>query len=401
MALVTLTQRIHAGGLGEIAPGVQVDLPLALCEALVGSGSARWVLTPAQRSVMAAFPYLSSTADRATNNANFQAMVADMDPGQAMELPRSEYQLDLVYNKGVRVLGAGQPACNGLTMTGGTIIRGEVNVQGAAGAEVGYLGINQIGLPTASYPNGILAGLATTDSTTVVNQYFHDITMLGRGFTGTGGNSAHGLLAQNGRGYLVERCVAWNYLNAFIARCSGATFKNSAGYDADQNAFLIKSASAGGANDAFDNVVDTCFGLCSGAAGAAKGGSSFTVLSEDGAARACVNNRIVNSTSRATGGGQAGFAVQGSGTANGLLDTLIGYCNSYNSGFGAFDIINAFANFVRLVGCHSVNPGAWGYSSAIGAANVAIASACTFVGNGGNGGATNWKSLELNGVKVV
>lgn len=318
-----------------------------------------------------------------------------MAAGQILSLPLGDFEMDIIVPpQGVRVLGSGRSASDGLTMSGGTIVRGEIVIANSIGAEVGYVGVNQVGLPSASYPNAVTGGLTTTSSTTVVDQYVHDVCVLGRGF-GSGANSQHGVLLQNGRGFLVERCIAWNFLNSYISRASGAVISRCYSYDADQQGFLIKSASAGGANDAYDNVIENCVAVASGAAAGAKSGANYLVLSEDGANRVCVNNKIKGCTAFTPNFGQAAFSINGSGASTGNVDVLVEGCTSRNANYDVFLVNDVFSDRIKFVGCHSQSPNGFGFRTNNSAPRVVVTRGCTFVGNGAFG---TFTSSDVNGV---
>lgn len=289
-------------------------------------------LDPAQVSTIAVVPKLSATATRAANVANFNALVRDMDEGQTMALPRGEFLLDIIPSKSIRIVGAGRPYYSAGSMVGGTIIRGEINIQDRRNASISRLGINQVGLTPASYPNCLTGGSTTlNDSTSPMNQVVRDVLMIGRGFA-SGGNQQHGLLLQNGRGFLVERTIIYNTLNAFIARASGATFRDSDSINAEANAFLFKSAVSGGANDAFDNTAENCRGYA-----LADGYSAnFTAQAEDGS-KATRNSKFAICTADASGttNGSAAFRVDGVGTAASNRGVQVGLCTSKGDRSGA------------------------------------------------------------------
>lgn len=318
-------------------------------------------------------PLIDTSWTLSRNTANFNALVRDMDPGQTMLLPRGEFLLDIdltTLAKSIRVIGAGRPACNGSTMTGGTIIRGEVNIQGLAGAEVGFLGVDQSALTPASYPNGFTGGTATADdSSTFLNQYVHDIVLLGRGYNGGVGNSQHGVLFQNGRGFTCERVKAFKYLNNFVSRASGATFSDCDSFDAEGNAVLFKSASAGGSNDCYDNTAINVRGFATADGYSANMGS----FSEDNTKKTR-NSKFIGCTAIATGTttGQACFYASGATAADSNRGTQHIGNTSRGDRFGSAFLVNDnLTEGVLFVGCNAEDFGGFSFrSNATGTTNL-------------------------------
>ena len=315
---------------------------------------------------------LSGSNSLAANVANFNAQVRDMDAGQTMVLPSGEFLLDIKLNelaKSIRIIGAGRPYYSGSTLVGGTIIRGEVNIQDQRNAEISDLGINAVGLAAASYPNGITGGSTTlNDTTSPMNQMARRVMMLGRGFA-SGGNQQHGFLFQNGRGFTVEDCVVYNTLNAYISRASGALFRFSKSFNAEASAVLFKSATSGGANDALDNTA-----LCMEGYATADGFSAnFTSQAEDGS-KITRNSKFIGCTADASGTttGQAVFRVDSVSTIAANRGTTFAACASKGDRAGnAFLVGDNFSEGVAFVACNAEDFGGLSFrSNATGATNL-------------------------------
>jgi hypothetical protein len=318
----------NAAGEGPFGFAVGSSVPV-----LFGGGGGGGGLTPEQIATIPIVPGIAPGNSAAVNTAAFNAAVLSMAEGQSLALPAGEFFMDIVPSKSIRIAGSGKPYFSAGTLVGGTIIKGLVDIQNRRNCEVGFLGINQIGLPTSTFVNGVLAGTSTVnDSTSPMNQYVHDISILGRGFAGGSGNSVHGLLFQNGRGGLAERIACYNFLNNYVSRASGVTLNDCESFDAEANAVLFKSASAGGSNDAFDN---TAFNVRAYATIDGKY-ANFQSLAEDGTTKITRNSRFISCLADATGTttGQAIFAVFGTTNAASNRGSVFVGCTSKGDRIG-------------------------------------------------------------------
>jgi hypothetical protein len=342
-------------------------------------------------------PNLSSSQNNTTLLA---AVVASMSAGQTMLLPEGIYTGDITTTKGIRILGSGRARKSGAALVNGTILTGQITIQDAVGVEVGNLGIDQTGLTPGSYPNGITGGMSTlNDSTTIMDQYVHDVVLLGRGYTGGTNNSQHGVLFQNGRGFLCERVAVYKYLNGLISRASGASFSNSYVEDSESNAVFFKSGSVGGSNDCFDNEAINVTGKATADGFFANFGS----FAEDNTKKAR-NNKFVGCTADASGttSGQATFYAQGTTNIDSNRGALFVGCTSKGDRSGnAFLVSDAFSEGVAFVGCNAEDFGGFSFrSNATGATNLpsVIGGTCWRTGFADIINANGlWAMCEING----
>ena len=317
-------------------------------------------------------PTLSPTAD---NTALLAATIATMVPGDTLRLPSGTYRGDITTTKGIKIAGAGRSAYAAGVLYGGTILKGQITISDAIGAEISSLSIDQTALTPASYPNAITAGLTTTSSTTKLNQRIYDVSVLGRGYSGGTQNSQHGILVQNGRGAVVERCEAYKYLNLFISRASGVTFNDCEGWDSEANIVLFKSESTGGANDALDNVAQNVRGFASSASYYC----NFTSLAQDaGGVQVTRNSKFIGCTARSVGGA-ASFMAVGAVSAASNRDTKFIGCTSIGDTSGAaFLQYDDLADGVSFIACHAdAFTGISFRSNATTATNLPSAIGCT------------------------
>jgi hypothetical protein len=312
-------------------------------------------------AVTAITPALSPTGD---NTAAVSSIISTMTAGQTLLLPVGSYRLDITTTKGIKIYGSATPGYLAGSLVGGTIIKGTISIQDAVGAEVAFLGIDQTSLTPGSYPNAISGGTSTiNDSTTVMNQYVHDVVCLGRGFASSQ-NSQHGILFQNGRGFLAERCSVYKYLNMFISRASGATFSNCYGQDSEANIVLFKSESTGGSNDAYDNTAINVIGKATADGFFA----NFTSLAQDaGGIKVTRNSKFIGCTADATGTttGQSVFMAVGAVNAGSNRATQFVGCTSKGdrSGNSAFLVYDDFNEGTVFVGCNAEDFGALSFRS--------------------------------------
>ena len=340
-------------------------------------------------------PVLSESSD---NTAAVADIIAGMTAGQTLQLPGGTYRLDITTTKGIKIVGAGRSAYAAGALWGGTILKGQITISDAIGAEISSLSIDQTTLTPASYPNAITAGLTTTSSTTKLNQRIYDVSVLGRGYSGGTQNSQHGILVQNGRGAVVERCEAYKFLNLFISRASGVTFNDCEGWDSEANVVLFKSESTGGANDALDNVAKNVRGFASTSAFFC----NFTSLAQDaGGVQVTRNSKFIGCTARSVGG-PAVFMAVGTVNANSNRDTkFIGCTSSGDTNGNAFLVNDDYADGVTFIGCHADAFTGFSFrSNATTATNLPTAIGCTafrsdFPNLTNVSGA--WARIEVNG----
>jgi hypothetical protein len=351
------TSTLSRGTLEESSTGAAVAFTSAAIVSLVTSG------TMLKRLAVAPIvAYVDASWTRTRNNANLAAQIADMDAGMTLALPRGDFTLDLLPAKTLRIFGAGKPRYSSGTLAGGTIIRGEINVQNLVGVEVGFLGVQQVGLTPASYPNAITGGSTTAgDSSTLLDQSVHDIVIVGQGYA-SGGNAQHGVLFQNGRGFDCHRVDAYAYLNAFISRASGARFERCLSVNAEANAVYFKSASAGGANNCYDNTAVNCRGVATANGYLA----NFSAYAEASSANFTRNNRFIDCIADATGTTTAGatFYAQGTGNPGSIRGTTFIGCTSKGDRSGAaFLSYDDFNEGTVFIGCNAEDFGGFSFSS--------------------------------------
>jgi hypothetical protein len=240
--------------------------------------------------------------------------------------------------------GAGAPSYDGTSLSGGTIIMGQIDTNGKMAPTIRNLGVD---LRSGSSVDGI-----NLSANIQAWRYgtFANLTLVGKGGA-IAGNQGHGILCANGSGNFISHCRIYSFYHGIALRCSHSTISDCYIYGAQSNAIISKSDTGTGnadhntmTNIILDGDPSDIYARCTGIRIQAFN-SGFTTRF----------NTVTNVTSR--NGGQAVVTIECVGTATVGLNGWHSINNvvSFNGGDAAirsdFDLDDTTDN--TFVNCRS------------------------------------------------
>jgi hypothetical protein len=149
----------------------------------------------------------------------------------------------------LRLIGSGKPRFDGSNLVGGTLITGQVNMNGKNGCEVRSLGVD-VRTFSGSEMDAILDNRLTPSD---ANNSYVDLAVLGVGLSsGTG----HGILLSGGGKNTVRGCSFYVWYHGLALRGSGNIVSDCYFWACTGNSIIVKSATPSG--DAKGNAITNC-----------------------------------------------------------------------------------------------------------------------------------------------
>lgn len=319
------------------------------------------------------------------------AAISNAPLGSIISIAPGVYTENITLTQnGTRLIGSGRPWYDGTNLVGGTLIVGQININGKNGCTIRSLGVDVrtfgLGDRDAIVDNRLTQGDA-------YNSYI-DLSVVGVGLSS---QSGHGILLSGGHKNFVHGCNFFVFYHGLVFRCSDSIASDCYFFACTGNSIIVKSETPSG--NALNNTITNC--ILDGRANDAYFRAGMIRVTSSNPSLVTRNTTISNITVRNSG--EAAVMVERIGPpdgplAGGTFDTMISNVSCNNGGDASiraeFKVRGSCAG-IHFNNCASKNRAAgWGIEIDTAAIAVRIIGcSIDFTGNGAFTGYADYVDL--------